>query len=61
MSKKVGITAIVLSVAAICLSIIALCGGVAQPKTEAKDIQYVMYLGTNDKDTYEPFGTRGCP
>ena len=57
MSKKVGITAIVLSVAAICLSIIALCGGFAQPKTGAKDIQYVMYLGTNDKDTYEPFGT----
>ena len=21
------------------------------------DVQYVLYLGTNDKDTYEPFGT----
>lgn len=24
---------------------------------ERMDIQYVMFLGTNDKDTYEPFGT----
>ena len=25
--------------------------------TEAPDIQYVLVLGTNDKDTYQPFGT----
>ena len=28
-----------------------------QPATGGKDIQYVLYVGTNYKDTYEPFGT----
>ena len=59
MSKKTGIVAIVISVLAICLSIVSLYRSTAQPQKvpESKDIQYVMYLGTNDKDTYEPFGT----
>ena len=57
MSKKTTVAAIILSIAAICLSIVALCFSFTQRKTEVKDIQYVVYLGTNDKDTYEPFGT----
>lgn len=55
MSKKTGIIVTILSVIAICLSIISLCMNVTQ--TKGKDIQYVMYLGTNDRDTYEPYGT----
>ena len=55
MSKKTGIIVTILSVIAICLSIISLCMNVTQTKN--KDIQYVMYLGTNDRDTYEPYGT----
>lgn len=59
MSKKTGIVVIVISVVAICLSIVSLYRSSSHPQqvTEGKDIQYVMFLGTNDKDTYEPFGT----
>ena len=55
MSKKTGIIVTVLSIVALCLSIISLCMNVTQ--TKEKDIQYVLYLGTNDRDTYEPYGT----
>lgn len=55
MSKKTGIIVTVLSVVALCLSIIGLCMNIKQ--TKEKDIQYVLYLGTNDRDTYEPYGT----
>ena len=54
MTKKSGIFVLVISIAAICLSAISLCRSVMQPATPAKDIQYVLYLGTNDKDTYQP-------
>ncbi|WP_026508240.1 DUF3574 domain-containing protein [Butyrivibrio sp. MC2013] len=59
MSKKTGTIAIVISVLAICISIFSLYRSTSERQTGAgdKDIQYVMYLGTNDKDTYEPFGT----
>ncbi len=59
MEKKSGIAAIIISVLAVCLSVFSLYKSTAQNQqtTESKDIQYVMYLGTNDKDTYEPFGT----
>lgn len=59
MSKKMGIVAMVTSVLALCLSVLSLCKSTVQPQktAESKDIQYVVYLGTNDKDTYEPFGT----
>ena len=59
MSKKTGIVAIVLSVVAICLSVVSLYRSIAQTPREAesKDVQYVMYLGTNDKDTNKPYGT----
>lgn len=42
-----------LSVAALCLSIAGLIVTLL-PKQAAGDVQYVMYLGTNDKDTNEP-------
>lgn len=42
-----------LSVAALCLSIAGLIVALL-PKQAAGDVQYVMYLGTNDKDTNEP-------
>ncbi len=57
MEKKLSIIAVVLAVIALGLAVFAL---ITPAKTEAQgdlDTQYVMYLGTNDKDTYEPFGT----
>ena len=57
MEKKLSIIAVVLAVIALGLAVFSL---VSPAKTEAPqdlDTQYVMYLGTNDKDTYEPFGT----
>lgn len=57
MEKKLSIVAVVLAVIALGLAVFAL---LSPAKTEAQqdlDTQYVMYLGTNDKDTYEPFGT----
>ena len=52
MNNKTGIIAIVLSIIAIVLSIANLV-----PSTTSPDIQYVMYIGTNDKDTNEPVCT----
>ncbi len=59
MSKKTGMAAIILSVVAICLSVVSLYRSIEQTpnETESRDIQYVMFLGTNDKDTNEPYGT----
>ncbi len=59
MSKKTGMAAIILSVVAICLSVVSLYRSIVQTPNEAenRDIQYVMYIGTNDKDTNEPYGT----
>jgi hypothetical protein len=58
MSKKAGTAAIIISIAAICLSLFSVYRVSSQRQdTNSKDIQYVVYLGTNDKDTYEPFGT----
>ena len=57
MEKKLSIIAVVLAAIALALAVFSL---VSPPKTEeqeALDKQYVMYLGTNDKDTYEPYGT----
>ena len=57
MSKKTETVITILCVAALLLSaaalIVALCGN-SDPD---QDIQYVMYLGTNDKDTNEPVFT----
>ena len=54
MSKKIGWIAFIIAVAALCLSVVNL--SIAQKPAEQpeKDIQYVLFLGTNDKDTNEP-------
>ena len=62
MSKKAGILSIVLCIIAIGLSVFALVMVFTkeEPKKpeqvveEEADIQYVLYLGTNDKDTNQP-------
>ena len=57
MSKKFGIIITIIAAAALCLSAVTLVLTL-QPKQAATqkkgDTQYVMYLGTNDKDTNEP-------
>ena len=57
MSKKFGIIITIIAAAALCLSAVTLVLTL-QPKQAASqekgDTQYVMYLGTNDKDTNEP-------
>lgn len=57
MSKKVGIVIAVVAVTALCLSLVNLYLSLTAPKEDEADIQYVMYLGTNDKDTNEPVFT----
>ena len=56
MEKRLGIIAIILAALSLGMS---LYNTLAKPVVSdaAADIQYVMYLGTNDKDTYQPYGT----
>ena len=57
MSKRFNVVFAVLSIIALCLSIFCVVKVMQAPETtasEKKDIQYVLYLGTNDKDTDEP-------
>ncbi len=54
MNKKLNVVVIVLSVVALGLSVFCLTKVLQNPEPEKKDIQYVLYLGTNDKDTNEP-------
>lgn len=57
MEKKISIIAVILALVALGLAVFGL---VSPAKTEAKtepDVQYVMFVGTNDKDSYEPYGT----
>ena len=54
MNKKLNIAFAVLSVIALCLSIFCLAKISQTPEAKAKDVQYVLYLGTNDRDTDEP-------
>ena len=54
MKNKSGIAALVLAVIALCLSAVNLGTAHKPAEQETRDIQYVMYLGTNDKDTNEP-------
>lgn len=55
MSKKSGILVMILSVAAMAVAIVAIVL-VCLPagSGEVGDVQYVVYLGTNDKDTNQP-------
>lgn len=55
--KKTGIIVSVIAVIALCLSAVSLCVTLGSAAREAGDVQYVMYLGTNGKDTNEPVFT----
>lgn len=57
MRKNGSLLAVVLSVAALCLSLISLFVPARPAEPALHDTQYVMYLGTNDKDTNEPVFT----
>ena len=64
MSKKGSILILIVAVAALCLGAVSLALALGRPasapepaaaeEVAPKDIQYVLYLGTNDKDTVEP-------
>ena len=57
MEKKSGLIALVLAVIALGLSIFNFVSAPKAQQQEEADVQYVIYLGTNDKDSYEPYGT----
>ena len=56
--KKFGIIAMAVSVISLCISVICMVftfQNSVQPKSDsATTTQFVMYVGTNDKDTYKP-------
>ena len=59
MNRKVEVAAIVLCVIALIISIVSLSLAMSKAPAEnepeeSKDVQYVLYLGTNDKDTNKP-------
>ena len=54
MSKKQLIGIALITALSLCLSFVSLLVALNLPTREAQDIQYVMYLGTNDKDTNAP-------
>ena len=54
MKSKSGMAALIISIIALCLSITNLVTTQKVPQQETRDVQYVMYVGTNDKDTDEP-------
>ncbi|MBP5604650.1 MAG: DUF3574 domain-containing protein [Ruminiclostridium sp.] len=61
MSKKTGFAAVIISIVSLCCSVICLCVMLSgtnvvktEPTAEKDSVQYVMYVGTNDKDTYQP-------
>lgn len=69
MSNKIGISAIIISLVSLCCSAVCLVFALkanssaknepaaAQPD-DGTVMQYVMYVGTNDKDTYQPEHTQ---
>ena len=57
MSKKLVIISIIISVIALGFSVFVFITLPKQEEKEEYDIQYVLFLGTNDKDTYTPYGT----
>ena len=54
MNKKINIFIAVIAAAALCISVFCLVKTLTAPEAAAKDLQFVLYLGTNDKDTNEP-------
>ena len=54
MSKKSVTAVLIISILALCLSIVNLVPAHKPIVHKTPDIQYVMFLGTNDKDTNQP-------
>ena len=60
MSKKVGLIAVIVSAIAIVISLVSFSlllvnmNNNKKVETVKEDVQYVLYLGTNDKDTNTP-------
>lgn len=60
MSAKAGFISLLLSIVALCLSAVTFFSNNKTSRTvqpEAGETQYVMYVGTNDKDNNEPVFT----
>ena len=57
MNKKLGTVVIILALLALCLSAVSLIVALKPAAPDTQDTQYVLYLGTNDKDTNEPVFT----
>ena len=53
-NRIIGILALIISVVALCLSAVSLMKTQKAAVDEGTDTQYVIFLGTNDKDTNEP-------
>lgn len=56
-NKKLGTVVIILALLALCLSAVSLIVALKPAAQDTQDTQYVLYLGTNDKDTNEPVFT----
>ncbi len=60
MSNKKTLVPTILSILSLCFSAVCLVllltgtGARKLPAEQNNDVQYVMYVGTNDKDTYQP-------
>ena len=54
MNKKIGIAALLIAILALCLSVVSMAMARKPAEAEVRDIQYVLFLGTNGKDTNEP-------
>lgn len=53
-NKIIGISALIIAVVALCLSAVSLMRTQKTAANEGTDTQYVVFLGTNDRDTNEP-------
>ena len=53
-NKIIGISALIIAVVALCLSAVSFMRTQKTAANEGTDTQYVVFLGTNDKDTNEP-------
>ena len=56
--KKINIISIVVSFFALAVSVVLFIVVLVKTNTPKEDIQYVLYLGTNDKDSNEPVFTK---
>ena len=57
-NRIIGILALVIAIIALCLSAVSFVNTQKATVDESADTQYVIFLGTNDKDTNEPVFSR---